>query len=658
MRHKGKGSSLGAANQSTDGANAFLLKWSPNGGRKAFAVYKRLIFAIALAVAATIALSVHVSLSGSSWEEKLKVVLPVEGGQGVLAILLGMWFWHVREAAKGIFSRKGRAPLGLSILLAFCLVIGRSLNEYGSLKFVTSDQFYIVLSLVSFLGFTALVAPVFFLAFQWLDSHECKSRILTSGSEWWRTFGLSFGVIVLLWLPYIVVGFPGTTSVDFIQQLRQFYGATEITNHHPYLMTLLFGFLFRVGLFFGGTSNFGLLTVSLWQTIAMAATFACSTAWIMRIGCKKRIICLIVFFYGLCPIFPMYAQWCVKDTLSAVLLINFIIQVSLKLHYRKSSYSNVYFSWPAIVLVGVLCALSRNNCAYVVIPTLVMLMVVFRGGGVASIVSTLLTVFLVGGWSAVLLPVIGVQSGSVSEALSLPLLQTTRCIDIRSDLLTNEEKSALQKPCTVPIEELPSFYSIQISDQVKARYRFDRAELADYCKTYVALGLRFPDVYVSVALAKTFGYWYPAATDKYARFWYEYAPYTTSIMSPSLEKDLMNDEADFSEVIYGIHSVFPEAKTDMRQVILDAANTPVAMLLFSPAFYIWICLTLCVYFVSRRKSFAPLLLPVLLMGAICCISPLNGSIRYALPLICLSPILVGLTFSAEQNEIKGDDDFA
>lgn len=626
-----------------------------NDGRSPQIRLAVLLFAVLLAGASVIALSVHVDISGSTIGEKIKATLPMEGGQGVLGIILAIWFYHLMFHLDKVFTGKVGAPVGLSVFLAICMVMGRSLNALGNLSFVTSGLFYVALSLVCLIGFMALLAPVFGLAFGKLDQCVGAHGVMVASWERWQVFFVSLTVILLCWLPYIVVGFPGTTSVDFIQQLRQFFGATELTNHHPYLMTLFFGTIFDLGSFLGGSSNAGLAAVSLFQTAAMAATFAWVAMWMTRIGCRRGIIYGIVGFCSLCPLFPMFAQWCVKDTLSAILMIHFVMQIGLRLYCRHESYSSIYFSWPAIIATGVLCALSRNNCAYVVIPTLVVLAIVLHGRQkLLCLLSTALTVLLIGGWQAVLLPSLGIKAGSISEALSLPLLQTTRCIELCYDSLDSCDKDSLQAPCSVPIEELPEYYSVQISDQVKARYKFEGSELADYIKTYIVLGLRYPGIYTNVALAKTFGYWYPAATDEYTRFWYEYAPYTTSIMSPSLEADLVNDRIDLSEKVYEIHSVFPEAKTEIRRVILDVANSPLGMLVFSAACYVWICLTLCIYQISRRKPTLILIVPILLMIVICCISPLNGSIRYALPLVCLAPLLLGFAASPSGTSLSED----
>lgn len=608
----------------------------------------RLLIAIMLSLAAVIALATQANvIQDGTIGNRVKAALPISGGQGILLLILTIWFYAALPKLQHFYLKKAWPSIGLGVVMSACLVLGRSLNKYGNLAFITSDTFYLILAIINLIGFVALLTPIFALALGWMERNEGKSQNAPLHSCWWKTFMQALLIIIVCWLPYIIIGFPGTTSVDFIQQLRQFYGATDITNHHPYVMTLFFGSLFQAGYLIGGSSNSGLFAVSCFQTIALACTFACSIAWLKKIGCNKKILLGITLFYGLCPIFPMFAQWCVKDTLSAALMVLFIMQVCLKLYYRSSTYSNAYFSWPAIIVIGVLCTLSRNNCAYVVIPTLISLSIVLKKKArIASLIATTLTTLIIISWSSLALPSLGIKSGSISEALSLPLLQTTRCIDLRFDSLTNAEKDSLQAPCSVSIEDLPKYYSIQISDQIKGRYSFEGSELSNYLKTYLSLGLRFPDIYTNVALAKTFGYWYPPATDEFTRFWYEYAPFTTSIMSPSLEADTVNDKVDLSKTVYEIHSIFPEVKADLRAIILDIANTPIGVLLFSAACYTWICLIMCTYQIAQKKPTLLVFVPIVLIFLICCISPLNGSIRYALPLACLAPLMVGITTSA------------
>lgn len=447
--------------------------------------------------------------------------------------------------------------------------------------------------------------------------------------------------------------FPGQTSSDFIGELRQYFGAVDVTNHHPWFMTVLFGTLYQLGMFVTGSPTGGALVVTSVQTIAMATSFAYFGYILQKLGCPKGARVGIISFFALCPIFPIFATWCVKNTLSAVFLAHFVVQVLLKL-FATHNTAPKYSSWPAICTTALLSVLSRNDNIYIVVVFLAFAFIILKKKRrIACVAAIALTVALFSAWGNILLPTLGIAAGDVREALSLPLLQTTRVVELHQEELSETEINALQAPSDIPLEDLTQYYSLRVSDNVKNHYTFENDELGTYFKTYFELGLRYPDVYTQVFLARTFGYWYPGASDGYT------APESTisnePMIHPSFFSQAQNDKTDINETVYSLEGQFPQARHLASSITQLLSDMPMTSLLFTPALYFWASALFLIALVGRNRRYAVAFVPIIMLFLICCASPLNGSVRYALPIVFIAPLLFGWACLPKAHSDRDDD---
>lgn len=533
--------------------------------------------------------------------------------------------------------------------MAICTVLGRSLNLYGDLSFVKSDAIHLALSLFFLVGYSCLFYLFFELVFYFI---ERISRLGNdSQTSFAKVFGIRFAVILACYLPYMIVMFPGHTSSDFIGELRQFYGAIPAGNHHPWFMTMLFGALFQAGSFVVGSSQGGVFLVSFVQTVAMASTFAFFVALLSKAGCPRAVGLGLTAFFALCPIFPIYAQWCVKNTLSAIFLAHFAVQLTLRL-LGSERIAPRYSSWPAVFFTALVSALSRNDFIYIVIAFLVAAVILLKARqrvAVAVVTVAVASLFIL--WSNVILPAAGIASGNVREVLSLPLLQTTKCVAVHFDDLTEEEKGVLQEACSVPLSDLPDLYSSTVSDSVKSSYTFEEGELGDYFRAYLAMGLKYPDVYIQVFLAHTFGYWYTGASGGFVAS--ETVSFSEPMVHPSFFDQALDDKVDLTDTVYDLEEAFPWAKGLLVKVMRVLCELPIVSPFLLPALYFWVAIVSATILWRKDRRSAAVLVPILVLFLICCASPLNGSTRYALPIILLAPVMFGWACIPARKAVAG-----
>ena len=119
---------------------------------------------------------------------------------------------------------------------------------------------------------------------------------------------------------------------------------------------------------------------------------------------------------------------------------------------------------------------------------------------------------------------------------------------------------------------------------------------------------------------------------------------------------------DTIKYIYGIEVEFahPTKVNAVDQYSRLWSRTPGLLLLNAPGTHSWL-LILCTAALIRKRKWYGLLstLPIWLTLGICCVSPVNGLVRYMLPVMACMPLLLGYTWSLmtgsdEREEVQED----
>lgn len=551
-------------------------------------------------------------------------------GTGVvfLVLLLGLWYFYGRLWA-------GRPPFLPSaaltaLLFALCLVVGQSYETANSWDLLLDSPYQRLLALVMLLGlwvfFYALVSALFLRldgmkAPEWGPWQGPPRQVL-------RVYRDCFLLILIFWLPYLLICYPGSVTYDGMYQLGQAFGAVEATNHHPWLSTLLMGWI--VGL---GKWEAGIFLYVLFQSLVCAAAFGavCGQMWVQT---RSRLWTgLTLAYYALVPTWGSYAQMFVKDTLFYGVFTAFFLCLVRFVQQKGRCHWSV---WAGLFLFALLGALLRNNGLYVAVPSLLLLVTLLRAwkgrGALLAGTAAVLGVYLC--WNQVLLPAWGVAPGSVREMLSLPFQQTARYVNEQEGQLSQADMDVINGvlDCQVLLEQ----YNPCVSDPVKNTYHGDGQALKDYLRLWLRQGLDRPDVYVEATLNSMFGYFLPG---------YRYGTYGGNYF-------MMQESA------YGVEAAF--AHPDQVAAV-DAFSrlwslTPGLLLLNAPGTHSWL-LILCTAVLLRKKLWAGLLitLPVWLTLGICCISPVNGLVRYMLPVMAVTPLLLFSVWDLLKQRNKKED---
>lgn len=449
-------------------------------------------------------------------------------------------------------------------------------------------------------------------------------------------------VLVLLWSPWLIAGLPGNVSYDTMSQLAMGTGLREFSTHHPPFLTYVYTALFNLGFAIGGV-NGGAFLLSLVQVILFSLVFAYCLLWMRRKSTPRWAIVAAMLFWSLVPVFPIYAQMIFKDTAACAFFALFVLQVALMALHREedSAVPLVFISGPVLTIVGLLCCLTRNESVYIVVPSLLIAAIVLRRDAVilrSVLVAGAFVLVLWAVWSFLLLPALGIVSGSSREALSLPILQTARCLKDYPDDLTDTELRGLEQVTSADIEEIAAAYDPAISDEVKELFDFDASgALTTYLSVWASMGLRHPAAYLSVLLESTLGYWYPFASVSQ-----DYTPERANDTAVELNYlESHGYEQEWNAMYGGVGEAwFGGFFRLLNMAVYFMRTLPVLGLLCVPGTFVWIGAVLSVYLLANRGKGALISVPLLLKFMTCLVSPLSGSLRYALPIAACLPLLL------------------
>lgn len=442
-----------------------------------------------------------------------------------------------------------------------------------------------------------------------------------------KHFGLiGFAVIFLGWLPWILLNYPGSGCPDSMQQLSQFLGDEVWDMHHPPLSTFLMGGLFVMGRGIAD-ANFGFFLYCLFQTCTGAWIFSLSMKKLHNLGIPTEGCMLGIFYFALTPFWGTYAQWVEKDLLFAEIVVLQAICMLEVIRKKECTKKDMIL----LTTTSLLTALLRHNGIYTVLPALLILVIWLKSRSRRFAGAALLTTFLA--YEVIVkgfFPAIGLGKTTIVDALSIPFQQTARYVCEHTDEVTDAERAAIES--SFVSYDIMFQYDPLIADPIKNYC--NGKNLDTYLKTWFQMFWKHPGTYVAATF--NLGYGYLAPVSQRIEAWIQGVYY-----------DYMNE--------LGLYHPFDIKYNHYLVYLWNCSMTlPLIQYLASPGFYTWILLILAVMLFSRRRYEALILfVPGFMNLLVCLASPVAGTMRYALPTVAMTPLLIGWTWYALRTK-RGD----
>lgn len=502
-----------------------------------------------------------------------------------------------------------------SMMLSTILLFAISFRKFNSAVLVFGNKYQVILSVFCMVGFCIILYTIIRCVYFQLQKGFIKQETNTFLDKYFFTIG--FCIILLGWLPWITMNYPGSGCPDSVKQLKEFLGDEPWNVGHPPLSTFIMGSLFTLGRWIVD-SNFGFFLYCLMQTCVGAWVFSLSMRKLQKLGVPIKICMMGILFFALTPLWGTYAQWVEKDLLYAeVTVLQAVCMLDILVKKQCEKKDALLLSCVSLVTV-----LLRHNGIYAVLPTLILLTVWLKGvSRRRAAVALLTTMILYEGIMEGLYPALGMGKTSVAEPLSIPFQQTARYVCEHGDEVTEHERAAIEGAFVS--YDIMFHYDPLISDPIKIYCTGEN--LGEYFKVWFQMLFKHPETYAAAFFNMGYGYLAPVSQKIEAWVQRAYFDYMTEI---------------------GLHHTLDMKYHHILAQIWDRSMTlPLIQYLASPGFYTWIVLILMAVLIKGRRYKALILfVPGLVNILVCLASPVAGTIRYALPTVAVVPLLIGWTW--------------
>lgn len=445
-----------------------------------------------------------------------------------------------------------------------------------------------------------------------------------------------FLILMCFELPWWFAFWPGTLQYDSCGQLLQYLGVGKMTGHHPVPVTLLMGIFLDVGRMTFHSDNVGIFIYVLLQFMVQCIVISYGFCVFKRFQVPIWFRWGSLLFYGLFPLIPNWGISYVKD--SGYYICFILLTLSMTDAFLTEQETPL---WKRIVWIIALVGLSafRNDGRYVAVAAVAGVALFRRRHfrtGLTGGVCVLLFLFLVEG---VYMPLRKIPSGSVREAMSVPLLQTAGYIKEYQDEITVEEYDEILNVFEVEeLSEISDRYDSMISDRVKDVFLEypDREQLISYFRVWGVQMKKHPLAYLRVYWEHCNGYFNPL------KGCYENIIGWFTILDGQSRTDEYLD----------IHFIAERQKLriGLEKWARCLYEFPLTGWLYHTGCYTWVmlgCMLFLIY--KKRKSDIFVILPGIIVLMVCTVSPLNASVRYYLPVMAAAPIYLGLCMAKKKD---------
>lgn len=537
---------------------------------------------------------------------------------------------------------------------------GTALNQWSHLPFLLAQigclSLFAASCIAPFLQGFADCFPNIRATQNFLDSTADRLPGNTNGKKYnkkaihpqrpaWQIWLFSTFAILLSWTPVFLAYYPSVFAYDAEGQLYQVL-AHDYSTHHPLLHTLFLGFFFQIGGSLLGSYSAGMAVHSIVQMFLMASVFGYTLAYLYEKEIPLSLRVVLTLFYALFPTNSVLAVSTTKDVLfSALVLLHTLFLYRLLVDDCTITRTRVQHEI-LYVCFTILLLLFRNNALYALalsIPFICLLFLLTKkrseGRLGRYLILTVLALALSIAGNRMLKTSLDAHNGSPREMLSIPLQQMARTRVKAEETLPADLRQAVEQ--YLPAEWVFAAYNPYLADPVKNRAIIHN-DPAGLIKTWLRLGLRYPQIYLDAFLDNSIGYWF-LEDHTHAQI---YGLGTDSGFGYlSTDNRTMPAGCEIIE-----HSLLPGLRHLMEQIVSDNVyqQIPILRIIFAPAFYWWLLCLYAAVALYRKQYF--LLLPAVFLAAYYLTLLLSPAvlIRYMYPFVVTVPVLCCLLFCRSQ----------
>lgn len=521
-------------------------------------------------------------------------------------------------------------------------VLGYVLDKQNSWDAIFSTKFGIFKGFICSIGiciaFYVLILCLCEIVIPYIANYNMKENKYLKGN--WKTILFVFMILVIAWLPYYFILYPGPLTPDGRDQIAQILNDYEscvsakrldlvnenvlLNTHHPIAYTLYLGIFVKFGQLINNINlGIGLFTFS--QLLLCAFILTLSVYFMIKMKFSKIITIGTIVFFALWPMNPLFSVTITKDYIFALmsLLSTIVIYVLMKKPHLYRNKKFMIFTF--FCLLGML--LAKGNGKY-----MILFMLVFVVIGVKQykwhLVATLIIPYAI--YSVLIVRILFsafdiTSEGSKMAMIYMPSQQVARCLVEHPDEITEEEKEAICKvfKCDGDVTYLASRFDPTRNTPILQKYnaRASTEELIEFFKCWLGMVKKYPATCIEAT-----------ANLNYRLLYFD-------AVGNTFYTNVVTNE-------YGIEGKWEKPKVILRETINTLRALPVISTVFYIGIYSWIIIISIGLFIARRQYSEIIPIGFCIANVFLNIIGPLMQMRYALQWIICVPFIIGMVVKA------------
>ena len=321
----------------------------------------------------------------------------------------------------------------MAVLTSIFTIICKSYSYDNTLNVIYSSSVQIFKTIVFFVGYIL----IYYALFKKISTLKLDFSVLKKKTEFIvdkinkYPIIISFILIILMWLPWMIISYPGLSNSDTMDQLNQFFHQDNswtiktinllsqdvyINKHHSVFHTVVMGVIFKIGKELV-SYRFGAAIFIFLQVLLLASSFSFLIKYMKKLKISSLIMLWSIIFVGLNPIVVTYAICAVKDTPNAIfnmLYVIFLLQI-------VRNFDSIYKSKLRLVLLLVtilMVLLLRNNGIYTFLLSFPWLLLIYRKYWKKVMLTLLIPIMIFGLYDRVLVRLAAVYLSRIHPAVA------------------------------------------------------------------------------------------------------------------------------------------------------------------------------------------------------------------------------------------------
>lgn len=559
-----------------------------------------------------------------------------------IVLFLVTFFLYFKSSQFKFSKKKNIYIIFSAILIGLITTLGQgfAIDESWSIYF--SSPVGMVVFLLKWLGFSSIIYDILRIIIKILTD---KKYLKVKALKWQPSILKLFLIVFLPKLLPIIFFFPGNLDVNSQNSLMEYYSLNNLgesvngySSGNPWLAVNFYGIFNDIGNLFGN-SNIGYLLIALVQTALFSFAFALIVYQLIRWKLPKWLPISMLIIYSIAPVWLVTSVYLIKDVIYfGLLAVWYIIFIRLVDRHLLSIFSATGFA-----LLSVLLILFRTSSVFIVLPGF-LIIIWFLAKGFRTRFSAS-SIFVVVGLPILTILFLVLNSSNFQKQIfnrypNFAIQQIARTFANDQDQINPKIKDDLRS--IVDADTANEKYQARIADPILANVdqkafdsKFEGQSKQTFWSEWWTLLKQFPAEFAQGFFGLNYQYYYPLTVNRTDSS-------GDAVWSVDVQSNVyQNREQLLKKLNY--HYLFPtELRYKISTVLKNIDNFPLINWITNGGFYGLLLLFLFGYSIlNKKKTLIVSGIPLVLIWLLNLNAPVNGLLRYNLPILAIFPLYLG-----------------